>query len=180
MIHSAEGQFQWQCLQRITLFLGYIISLVHLLQNRIASSPSTFVMPHGIEVWRIFTHAYQCSRFLYFQFIRSSIEINLSSRLYPDCIIQKVKLIQIHIYNLLLGIKTLKLYGNYPLYRLLEQPFHNILGIWRKQQFSQLLGNSTTPSGTFLKKEAPFYHCSEKGFSIDARMLPETNILCCD
>jgi len=71
--------------------------------------------------------------------------------LYPDRIIQEIEMIQIHIHDFLFGIKTFELYSYNPFLRLLEQPFHHIIGIRRIKEFGQLLGNRTSSPRTLLK-----------------------------
>ena len=129
MVHTGEMKNQRQSLQRITFGTSDITSFLHLFQYRITASACTFILTLRIKIRRVLTHTDQSSSFLYLQILRSSPEINPSSRLDSYRIIQEVKLIQIHINDLFLCIITFQLNSNHPFNRLLEKTFHQIICI---------------------------------------------------
>ena len=84
-------------------------------------------MPYRIEQRRILDHTDKHSSFVQIQIAGVLAEINIGRGLDSDCIIQEIKLVEIHLDYLLLRIKPLELYGYHPLYRLLECPLEYIL-----------------------------------------------------
>ena len=63
---------------------------------------------------------------------------------------QKVEIVEIQSYYLLLGIVALKLYGYHPLYRLLQQALKRTASRIRIQLLGKLLCNGTATACTCL------------------------------
>ena len=79
-------------------------------------------MAHGVEVGRIFHHAYKSCSLRNVEISGVFIEINFSGRLDADGVIKEIKLVEIHFQNLFLRIKALEFYCYHPFDRFLYSP----------------------------------------------------------
>ena len=139
-----------QSARLLVLLVSYISSLAHLVQYHIATFAATLRITHRIEQRRILAESYQCCCLLKRKVLGVLIEIGGGCGLYTYCIMQKVEIVEIQSYYLLLGIVALKLYGYHPLYRLLQQAFERTAGSIRIQLLGKLLSNCTATTGTGL------------------------------
>ena len=128
MVYAVEFQLQRELLERIGLFPGEHPFFFHLLQHGVAAQTSTLIMAHRVIEGRILDHPHKGCSLLHGQLVGSLTEIHIGSRFDSDSVIQEVKLVEIHLYNLILRIVTLKFNGNHPFDRLLQSAVEQITG----------------------------------------------------
>ena len=141
MVHPVETQSDGFLLVQVRIHLAQITSLHHLFQHHIAAFPATFRFAHGVEVRRIFAHAYQGGRFGHRQVLGLFIKIGACRGFDAHGIVEEIKIIEIHRDDFLLRVISLQLHGNHPLYRLLQSTFHRALRHIRVELLCQLLRN---------------------------------------
>ena len=172
MIHRAVVQLKRQGREGVSCCLVYVAVFLHLAQDRVSTTGSAFRMTHGVIERRVLTHADQHRRFLYLEVGRRGGEIDLRSRLDTHGIVQKIKLVEVHQQNLVLGIEPFEFGSDDPFYWFLHSTLEDVIRTRRPQLLRQLLGEGRTTTGT-----SEFEHSAEHRFEIHARMTIETRVL---
>ena len=159
--------------QGITLGFGEKTVLRHLRENGITAGQSPIVVTNRVVERRVFTQAHQHRRLLYLEVGRVSRKIDLSSRAYADGIVEKVKLIEVHSDDFLLGVETLNTRRYHPFDRLLQGPGKDIMGSRGPDLLDQLLRQGRTATAAAEQEDGP-----RQRLGIYAGVLVKTYILC--
>ena len=180
MIQTGKTDGKRQGFQRVTFGLAQVTRLDHLLQDRIPTASCTFVLAYRIEIGRILAHTDQGCRLLDFQGFRGTAKIDTGCRLNTHRIVEEIKLVQIHVDDLLLRIVAFQLDGNDPFDGFLEKTLHHIVGTGREELLGQLLRDRTTATSTLLHQDASFDHGTHQTGKVDATVLGKADVLRCN
>ena len=134
-------------------------------------------MPHGVVVGRILAHAHERGGLLDVQVLGVLIEIDLRSHLDTHSIVEEVKLVEVHLDNLVLGVIALKLDGDDPLDGLLKGALKDVVRLRRIELLGELLGDGTATTGTLLAHDDALDDGTSDGPQIHTRMIIETRVL---
>ena len=134
-------------------------------------------MTDRIIVRRILTQSDEHRSLGRSQIPRFLAEIRIRSRFDSDCIMQEVKVVQIHRQYLVLRIVSFQFDGYHPLYRFLQQAFHHAVCSLGIQLLGQLLRNGRATTGTLLPEHATLDNGSSQSIEVNARMVVESDIL---
>ena len=90
---------------------------------------------------------------------------------------QEVEVVEIHGYNLVLGIELLDLHRNNPLDRFLQRTFHHTVGLARIELFGKLLGDCGSSTRIHLPQESALDNSTPQSIEINARVIVKSGIL---
>ena len=172
MIYRVVVNLHRQLLQRIAFRLRDVVVFLHLVQYGVSSVQRPLCMTNRIVQRRVLTHTYQNCRFLCRQVYRLFAEIYLRSTLDTHCIVQKIKLIQVHHDDLVLRVQTFQLHRYDPFVRFLQQALKRVRCSRRVELFAQLLCDRTAATGFTQRQQR-----TNKSLRVNARMAVETRIL---
>ena len=150
---------------------------MHLLQHYISALARAFILSHRIIIGRILHHAHQCRGLLYLKILGLLAEIDECGTLDANSIIQEVKLIEIHLYYLLLGIEAFKLDSDHPLYRFLHRTGKQSRTFRRIQLLGELLGKRRSASCILVAHKHSLEKHTTKTSHIYTGMLLKAHIL---
>ena len=127
VIQFLEFDHERQRLELVAVGLTQESGFHHLLEHNIAALTGALGVANRIEVRRVLAHAHQRCGFLDVQVLRFLVKINLRSHLDAHGIIEEVKLVEIHLDDLVLGVVALEFDGDNPLNRLFQGAFKNVV-----------------------------------------------------
>lgn len=170
-------EHQRQCRQRVALLLGDHVGFFHLLQYGVAAQAHPLVAAYGIVVRRVLDHAHQRGRFLDRQILGILAEVNPCRRLDAYGVVEEVELVEIHLYDLVLGVEPLEFDGDHPFDRFLQGTFEKTVAFRRVQLLGELLGDGRSAAGIFLSHEQGLDQHAGHGPHVDTRVILEAGVL---
>ena len=90
---------------------------------------------------------------------------------------QEVEVVEIERQDFLLGIVSLQLHGDDPLYRFLQQSLQGARCLFGIELLGKLLGDGRSTSGIGLSQDTTLHDGTPQCTEVDARMLVESFIL---
>ncbi|OAV73763.1 hypothetical protein Barb7_02866 [Bacteroidales bacterium Barb7] len=176
MVNAGEMECQREGLQGIALDLGEVSGVVHLFKHYVPPSARPVVVADRVEVGRVLAHAYEGGDFFRLQGLGCPPEIYTGGRFDANGVIEEVKLVEVHIDNLLLRVKPFETDGYHPFNRLLEDTFKHIFRAGREKLFGKLLGNGTPAAAAFLHQYAALYHGTQQAQHINAAVIGKADV----
>ncbi len=143
---------------------------MHLGEHHVATLAGALVLTHGIIIGGIFHHADKRGGLLDSQVFGGFAEIDVSRALDAHGIVEKVKLVEIHLYNLLFGVISLELDGYHPFDRLLHGTREQSRTLRRVKLLGQLLGERRASAGILVAHKHRLEQHTAQSAHIDTRM----------
>ena len=176
MIHAVKREHKRTLAIFFALLLGDKFSLLHLLEHHIAAIDAAFGVPNGIKSRWILEHSHKCSCFFHAKFVWLLTEIYIRCGFHAHSIVKKVKLIEIHLNDFVLGIESLKFDGYHPLHWFLNGAGEKTVRFGRIEQLGKLLGDSAATTGIFLLQNHTAHQHTQHSATVDARVTIESRI----
>ena len=162
----------------VVISLAQISCLNHLSEYDISTFPTSFRISDRVIIRRVFTEANKCCCLNDCQIFRLFAKINIRGCFYTNCIMQEVKIIQIHRDYFVFGIITFQFHCYDPLYRFLKHTLQRRICVLGIELFCELLRDGRTSTCTFLSEETALNDSTSKSIKINTRMIIKANVLC--
>ena len=117
---------EWTFLVVVVFGFGEIAGLVHLIEHDCTAVLGLLWTTDGVVERRVLQHPHEHSRLLDIKLGRELVEIDAGRRTDADGIVAEVEMVEIHIDDLLLGVKLLELHGNDPFDGFLHGTFPDV------------------------------------------------------
>ena len=179
IVASVVGLRQERTLLVVVVFsFGEIAGLVHLIEHDCTAVLGLLWTTDGVVERRVLQHTHEHSRLLDIKLGRELVEIDAGRRTDADGIVAEVEMVEIHIDDLLLGVKLLELHGNDPFDGFLHGTFPDVrshlLGI---DLLGKLLGDGGAATCRTLVEQNRLEYSTEEGLDVDAGVVEETSVL---
>ena len=177
MVGTVEVERERFCRILAVFSMIQIARLHHLREHHVSSVAGTLRIAHRVEERRILAETDERSRLGEGEILRFLIKIGIRRRLDTHGIVQEVEVVEIECQDFLLGIVSLQLDGDDPLYRFLQQSLQGTRCLFGIELLGKLLGDGRSTSGIGLSQESTLHDGTTERTEVDARMLIESFIL---
>ena len=177
MVGTVEVERERFCRILAVFSMIQIARLLHLREHHVSSVAGTLRIAHRVEERRVLAETDERSRLGEGKILRFLIKIGIRRRLDTHGIVQEVEVVEIECQDFLLGIVSLQLDGDDPLYRFLQQSLQGTRCLFGIELLGKLLGDGRSTSGIGLPQESTLHDGTTERTEVDARMLIESFIL---